>query len=386
MAMEAGPWISLGLKGANKIIDKHFERVPHKYLYSDTYKPKALKKRRDRKNSQDQNNSESEEEEEVVQERSLGPESDTEEVLRDKDVVLGRDMGPPMPRDGSLPGGAYSQESPYIQPPFPMYSHESPRARPQYMPEQAIPPIGVAGGYYPPPPSEHFVNSPYDNRRSRGRRDSWDDEDDYYSDSYRQPRRPKPVTRRSSSYHGPRGSGRGRDDSDSEDNRYAALVSKRGKTPSGSEHVDKARHTAHRYKVKDEIEGSFTKSKAGLGGAAVGAVVAGWAANKAQIGYTKDGGKKDPNSLVTLLGAAVGGLAVNALVEKYEESKRDTDDKQDKYNDKWGKDGDTKSEGGRSQKSQRRKGDKDRDYGSDGGRSQRSRRRRDSAYGSDGYD
>jgi len=372
------------------MIDKHFEKVPHKYLYSDTYKPKVLKKRSGRKNSQDQDNSESDEEdeEEGAGERELGPESDTEEALKDKDIVLGKNMGPPMPRDGSLPGGAYSQEGPYIQPPFPMYSHDPPRARPQYMPEQPVPPIGVAGGYYPPPPSQNFASSPYEERRSRNRRrDSWDSDDDYYSDSYRRPTRPKPVTRRSSSYHGPRG--RDRDDDDT----YAALTTKRGKNPSGSEHVDKARHTAHRYGLKDEIEGSFTKSKAGLAGSAAGAVLAGWAANKAQIGYAKDGGKKDPNPLVTMLGAAVGGLAINAIVEKYEESRRGADDKQDAWNDKWGeKDGDTKSEGGksqRSQKSQRKRGDRDRDYGSDGGRSQRSqrsRRRQDSAYGSDGYD
>lgn len=323
---------------------------------------------------------------EETRERNIEPESDTEEALKSKDIVLGRDMGPPMPRDGSLPGGAYSQESPYIQPPFPMYSHEPPRARPQYMPPQPAPPIGVAGGYYPPPPSETFANA----RRYRGRRDSWDDDEDYYSDSYRQSqqqsRRPRMVTRRSSSYHGPRG--RRYDDSDSErEQNYGALMTKRGKTPSGSEHVDKARDKAHRYKLKEEIEGSFTKSKAGLGGAAVGAVVAGWAASKAQVGYQKDGGRKDPNPLVTLLGAAVGGLAVNAIVEKYEESKRDTDDKQDAYNEKWGvRNGDTRSEGGKSQRSQGRRNDRGRDYGSDTGRRQRSQRRRDSAYGSDGYD
>lgn len=383
MAMEAGPWISLGLKGANKIIDKHFDKVPHKFLYTDTYKPKALKKRSDRKYSRDENNSESDDdEEEREQERGLEPESDTEEALKEKDILLGRDMGPSMPRDGSLPGGAYSQEGPYIQPPFPMYSHEPPRARPQYMPEKPVPPTGVAGGYYPPPPGQNFV---YDGRRSRDRRrDSWDDEDDYYSDSYRQPTRPRLVTRRSSSYHGPR-----RGDNRDDDNYYGEMVRQRGKHSSGSEHIDKARQDAHRYGLKEEIEGSFTKSKKGLAGAAAGAVIAGWAANKAQIGYAKDG-KKDPNSLVTLLGAAVGGLAVNAIVEKYEESKKDADDKQDKWDDKFGgKDRDSRSEsGGRSRGSQRQGGDRDGRYGSESGRSQRSRRdrRADSAYGSDGYD
>lgn len=368
--MEAGPWISLGLKGANKIIDKHFDKVPHKYLYTDTYKPKALskkKKRQDRNNSQDQNqDDDSESDESEVEEADgkrevdLRPESDTEEASRNKDLHLirGVDMVQPMPRDGSLPGGAYSQEGPYITPPFPQYSHEPPRQRPQYIPESA-PPIGVAAsGYYSPPP-QNFGN-PYDRRSRDRRRDSWDDDDDYYSDSYRRPTRPKAVTRRSSSYHGPRG--RDRDDDDS----YGALVAKRGKHPSGSETVDRARHTAHRYGLKDEIEGNFTKSKVGLAGGAVGAVVAGWATNKAQVGYSK-GRPKEPNALITLLGAAVGGLAVNAIVDKYEDGKKEAKGKQDKSEDKYGddKNGDARSEGGRSHRSQKPRRD-DRDYGSDG--------------------
>ncbi|KAF8864729.1 hypothetical protein BDZ45DRAFT_490866 [Acephala macrosclerotiorum] len=389
--MEAGPWISLGLKGANKIIDKHFDKVPNKYLSTDTYKPKALsktKRNRERQNSQDQSPDSEPGEYEVEQadeerEVDLRPESDTEEgeALRNKDLhlVRGVDMAQPMPRDGSLPGGAYSQEGPYITPPFPQYSHEPPRQRPQYIPESA-PPIGVAAaGYYSPPPQNY--GNPYDRRSRDRRRDSWDEDDDYYSDSYRRPTRPKAVTRRSSSYHGPRGRDR---DYDDDDDNYGALVAKRGKNPSGSEHIDKARHTAHRYGLKDEIEGNFTKSKAGLAGGAVGAVVAGWAANKAQIGYSK-GRPKEPNALVTLLGAAVGGLAVNAIVDKYEDGKKDAKDKSEKWDDKYDRNGgDTRSEGGRSHRSNRRD---DRDgYGSDGGRSNRSRRRKDSAYGSDGYD
>jgi hypothetical protein len=72
------------------------------------------------------------------------------------------------------------------------------------------------------------------------------------------------VTRRSSSYHGPRSSAGG----------YQELA-RRG---SGSEHLDRARERAHRYGLKDEIKGAFTKSKEGLAGGAVGALVGGWAA------------------------------------------------------------------------------------------------------------
>lgn len=364
------PFIALGLKGADKVIDKHFHKVPHKYLYADTYKPKALKKRQQRKNSQDQGNSDSGSDND-------NPDSDTKEIARD----MQQGVPMPMPRDGSLPGGAYSQESPYITPP--LYSHEPPRARPQYTPNPPPPPIGVAGGYYPPPPTQNYPQSPYDRRSRDRRRDSWDSNDDYYSDSYRAPRRPRPVTRRSSSYHGERY----REDDDS----YGQVLSRRGKNPSGSETVDRARHAAHRYGLKDELDGTFTTSKMGIAGSAAGALVAGWAADKAQVAYQKDGTKKDPNALVTLLGAAVGGLAINAIVEKYQESKGVTADEQNQWIDKWGgdKDGDAKSEGGRSQKGQRkRRDDRDRGgYGSDGGRSQRSRRRRGSAYGSDGgYD
>lgn len=391
----AAPFIALGLKGADKMIDKHFDKVPHKYLSTDTYTPKAFSKKkrnRDRNSSQspnqdDDSGADEYEVEEPDEKRGADfkPESDTEEgkALRhnpnnqDLHLIRGVDMVSPMPRDGSLPGGAYSEAGPYVTPPFPQYSHEPPRQRPQYIPESA-PPIGVAAaGYYSPPPGNYA--NPYD-RRSRGRRrDSWDEDDDYYSDSYRRPTRPKAVTRRSSSYHGPRG--RDRDSDDSDDGRYAALVTKRGKKPSGSEHIDKARHTAHRYGLKDEIEGNFTKSKEGLAASAVGAAVAGWAANKAQVGYSK-GRPKEPNPLVTLLGAAVGGLALNAIVDKYEDGKKDAKDQQDKK-DRNG--GDSRSESGRSHRSSRRRDDRD-GYRSDGGRSNRSRKTRDSAYGSDGYD
>lgn len=283
---------------------------------------------------------------------------------------------PPSTTYAAPPNGDYSptQETFSGQP---VYSREPPHLRPEYAPSP--PPIGsgypYAQGSYAPPP----VQSTQIERRSR--RDSYGDED-YYSDSYHHPRRPKAVTRRSSSYHGPRSS-------DSQ-------VARRG---SGSQTLDKARDKAHRYGVKEEVEGLFTKSKEGLAGGAVGALVGGWAAHKAQEAKGRE--KHKTSSLVTLLGAAVGGLAVNAIIEKYEDGKKDTSDKQDKRNDKHDRDGsrdrDVDSDGGRSHRSHHSRRDRYNDgYGSDedsdGARSYRSHRsrrsHRDNKGGnmSDGYD
>jgi uncharacterized protein YcfJ len=191
------------------------------------------------------------------------------------------------------------------------------------------------------------------------------------------------VTRRSSSYHGPRSSTGG-------DRRSGT----------GSAHVDKVREKAHRYGLKDEVKGVFTQSKEGLAGSAVGALVGGWAAQKAQQATGRD--KHAASPLLTVLGAAIGGLAVNAVVEKYEESLEDTNVLQAKWNEKFNRGAD--SDGGKSQKSQRSRRDRgssrkdskyDDDYGSDdesdGGRSHRSQRsrrapRESRGNMSDGYD
>lgn len=78
----------------------------------------------------------------------------------------------------------------------------------------------------------------------------------------------------------------------------------------------------HDYKA--EKKDIFTDSGAGLTGAAAGALAGGLAANQAQKGG-RGRGKEDPNVLMTLLGAAVGGLAVNAAVDKMEEKKQGTE-------------------------------------------------------------
>ena len=83
--------------------------------------------------------------------------------------------------------------------------------------------------------------------------------------------------------------------------------------------IEKAKDVDRRYKVKDELDNVFTTSKVGITGSAIGAVVGGWAAQKAQVATRGEKGGRS-NAMLTLLGAAVGGLAVNAVVDKFEES------------------------------------------------------------------
>src|SRR4051812_39878987 len=51
----AAPFIALGLKGADAMIDKHFHKIPDKYMHPNTYTPKnlpnPLKKKKTRRNS-----------------------------------------------------------------------------------------------------------------------------------------------------------------------------------------------------------------------------------------------------------------------------------------------------------------------------------------------
>jgi len=46
--------------------------------------------------------------------------------------------------------------------------------------------------------------------------------------------------------------------------------------------MGKAGDKEHRYGLKDQVNAVFTKSKEGLTGGAVGTIVGGWAAQKAQ--------------------------------------------------------------------------------------------------------
>lgn len=99
--------------------------------------------------------------------------------------------------------------------------------------------------------------------------------------------------------------------------------------------VSKSKDVAHRHGLKEEVEGFFTKSPAGITGGVAGALVGGWAAKKAQVASGREG-KHGSNPLLTLLGAAAGGLAVNAVIDKFEDRKKETAAKEEAWEEKWG--------------------------------------------------
>ncbi|CAL3962457.1 hypothetical protein PZA11_000390 [Diplocarpon coronariae] len=362
------PFIALGLTGADKLIDNHFHKLPDKALQAKTYDPRNIPfpgRRKHRNTSKDS---------EPDYRDNWASDSETEDGPRDRnehrqyhsqssprsDLAKDRYYSTPNPYEtkgsdidcndtqstSQVPPGyrtttyvapSYLPDSPFAMPP--VYSHDPPRVRPEYLPS----PPPSEDPYYSPPPS------PAVNRiaMNRGRdTDPYDDED-YHSDSYQRPRRPRPNTRRSSSYH------RAGDHYG-----HGQIVAR--SHGSGSEMInkysDRARNTAHRYKLKEEMNDLFTGSTAGLTGGAVGAVVGGWAAQKAQIGYTKNRYKHDPNPFLTLIGATVGGLAVNAAVDKWQDGKKAEEKKERIVEEKYRSEdesGDGEGDDGRSHKSHR---------------------------------
>ncbi|KAF4630347.1 hypothetical protein G7Y89_g7794 [Cudoniella acicularis] len=163
----------------------------------------------------------------------------------------------------------------------PLYSRDPPHQRTEYMP-YVPPPPPLSPRFAPPPPNQFqdFGNwrprSAHGGRRKSGYESSSDSSDDYYSDR-RRPRRLSTITRRrSSSYHGPRSSA----------NDDLAVVHRRRGSNDGM--IDRARDKAHRYHLKDDKHNVFTTSTAGLTGGAVGALLGGWAAQKAQVAYGRD--------------------------------------------------------------------------------------------------
>ena len=140
---------------------------------------------------------------------------------------------------------------------------------------------------------------------------AYDEDYDIYRSRAHRPRMEK---RRSSSFHGrdyyytsPRESRRPRRDS----------------LGSSRHYVEDDRSRSIDGKGNGQL---FTKSKEGLLSGALGAVVGGWAADRLQrSGSGRDSKRRsrgaEDDKVLTLLGAAVGGLAVNAIVEKREEGK-----------------------------------------------------------------
>lgn len=346
-------FIELGIEGIDKVVDKHFHRVPDKALHKDTYHPRNLKKIRRRRSS-------SSSEQEQEQEQPPSPQQQKQRQRPRSQQVPDPNLAYQDPyTENEYPGfiNMRDNEYPYAPNPYPqsypqnpsqepLYSHEPPRQRAQYIPA--------------PPPEQQRAG------RGRGQGRSGyesDDESDsgserYYSDTPAR-RRPGMNRRHSSSYPGTGGNGQ------------LAVRGKRNGDGNGTM-VEQAKDKAHRYGLKDELNGVFTKSKAGLAGGAVGAVVGGWAAQKAQVatGRDRDGREKGKgkaaNDLLTLLGAAVGGLAVNAVIEKLEEAKKgDSGGEEEEKGGRW--DGGEKDGSGSRSRRSRGRGRRGDDYDYDDG-------------------
>ncbi|KAH8651838.1 hypothetical protein BGZ60DRAFT_436419 [Tricladium varicosporioides] len=132
--------------------------------------------------------------------------------------------------------------------------------------------------------------------------------------------------RRSSSYYPPRTRYQPSPPSSSSSHHRPSPQSHSNANTKSRDYQRRASLSSHNTISRPNTAGSkgdlFTSSKAGLTGGAVGALIGGWAAQKAHVNY-RDGDKGDGggHTVMTLLGAAMGGLAVNAVVEKVEERK-----------------------------------------------------------------
>jgi hypothetical protein len=257
-------FIELGIEGIDKIVDGHFHKLPNETFLSETYNPRRLARK--------------------LSSRHRSPSSPSS-ATTDSQITITDPRDPPphlVPsshakitraetRDYSMsqdPRQSYSP-SPRNYNYMPPYSQHPPQLRPEYVPTTAP--------YFAAPPSYPSTSLPrhprQQRRQSRDYGYSDDDEDGYYSD--RALRRPSAIPRRSSSYHGSQYQDT-RDESPDQDNRQLA---QRGRRRRGSDEPDsmaaKTRDVAHRYGLKDEVEGHLSKSKMGLAGAAAGALVGG---------------------------------------------------------------------------------------------------------------
>ncbi|KAF7950140.1 hypothetical protein EAE96_007435 [Botrytis aclada] len=375
-------YLPIGLQATNVLLDKHFHKIPDKAFRAETYKPRipsklSRRKRREakeRRNSQDQgedterrrdlrDSRDRDDWERGTQKRQEEPYSNPEieeadydsepdytsrqreRNMRDRNWESrgerDRDLRDIPRHSGGGTGTAYGSGYPYEEsnrstsPPSQIYSQQPPRLRPEYLPKYGAPrpldPASQKPYYFPPPPIAPFPD-PYDRDEKRGNYDS----DELYERE--RTRRPKPI-QRSSSY----------DDIHRQRKSYASNTDQRISTRDASRrprsdhseskdsHAGSVKDRAERYGIKDEVKGLFTDSPKGLAGTALGALVGGWGAEKFQESQTgkdrKDMG--DRAKIYTLLGAAAGGLVANAVVDKWQDGKEETKEKQKKWGKKY---------------------------------------------------
>jgi hypothetical protein len=187
------PFVGLALVVMNQLVDKHFHKIPNKLFEPDTYKPRRTTHNSRKRSEQTRSNPSSESDSEDGKTSSKYRERDRginkHPVLEvEHDNMRHQDI----PRhSGQGRGPSYFGPELYTYPPI--YSHDAPRQRSQYIPPQK--PVQ----YRYVPESSYRRNLRYPDR------DGTYNRDDKYSGSPRSSRRrQKVVTKRSNSYYGQR--------------------------------------------------------------------------------------------------------------------------------------------------------------------------------------
>lgn len=359
--------VELGLEGADKLIDKHFHKIPDKALHSETYKhpfhhshgsSQDQQRHRDedsRRESQRGRERDKrrdfvwEEQESLAEEGRYTPQSrrregEQETEKRNFDTTWdynnnrrdsGRDISPrtrmssshlPLqqqdryregrPRDNGN-STLYAQDGPFVTAPW------------TNLPDYHAPALGGNQSqqqfstrdsrHYDPanyrPPAQRRRSSSYHGPRGRDRFYSDTSSSSSDSDSDRRPRRSGDTK---SHQGGTKNTQLTRRDGESQYNKTAAAHARSDYTSSKNPHTNRD--------FKDNIKDNFTDSPQGLAGSALGAIVGGYVTHKA-LEARSHGENKDRDKALTLLGAVVSGVAINAVVDKFEDRRGERDER-----------------------------------------------------------
>lgn len=356
--------VELGLEGADKLIDKHFHKIPDKALHSDTYKPHRF-----RKDSQDSHNDSRERDQQHPHHHhSRDREQRRDSVWEAQEAAAEEGRYPHSRRQQDhQPSKSqwdnewdHRRDNRQTRSPSPLRSNMAQQyTTSSGRPHSAIyaqdgPAVAAPWTDYPdyhgPATGRANASQQFSPRESTLKPAS---RVDAYSPATHRPSQPR---RRSSSYHGPRDRNRfysSSEDSDDEDSDYRRrqsdhrsrnsqqgsqqLARREGGNGSAaayarSERTNKSKsHSDHDFKdkIQDNLKDNFTDSKQGLAGSALGALVGGFVAHKA---LESRGGRDQGNreKALTLLGAVVGGVAVNAVVDKLEDRKTEQTERRKK--------------------------------------------------------
>lgn len=293
---------TLGMVGVDKLVDKHFDKLPDKYLHKETYNPRNFG-HNSRKG------------------RSISPSTSSRSERRADDEGNNRMI---------------------------RMQDNDPRGTPRS--------VDFDDG----PPPYHDSNSNYYSQ-SRGRQDHDRDPDRRYpKDPYPYYAGPAPIVQRAFEHQRrvPSEDGRGRqryppdDELELYDGHHRNSSLTRRRSFSSSPHrrhrsSDRRPHsshrhadgTRHRHRSRHRPRDAFTTTKAGYAGGALAAVAAGWATHTALQANRKPSTSEKDKSIdrvLTVVGAAVGGLAGNSLVDYLEDGNKDTRDDQERWEDKFG--------------------------------------------------